>query len=125
MIQDQYSSQSCLRSPTSCHLRVINTSFSIMHAGGGISNIWLDNKFIPSVRERSFLWPSGYLLFFRNELHGIFCWEEKMTKTKEFPSKNSYLSLNTGHAHIPTILNVTSNLYFIYSTINMHHACSA
>lgn len=72
MILDQYSSQSCLGSPTSCHLRVINTSLSIMHAGRRISNIWLDNKFIPSIRERSFLWPSGYLLFFRNELHGIF-----------------------------------------------------
>ena len=81
MTPDQYSSLSCLR-PTSCHLRVINTSFSIMHAGGRISNIWLDNKFIPSGRERSFLWPSGYLLFFRNELRGIFCGEGKMLRTK-------------------------------------------
>lgn len=82
MIPDQYPSQSCLRGPTSCHLRIINTSLSIMHAGGRISNMWLDNKFIPSIRERSFFWPSGYLLFFRNELHGIFCWEGKMMRTK-------------------------------------------
>lgn len=75
-------SPSCLGSPTSCHLRVINTSLSIMHAGRRISNIWLDNKFIPSIRERSFLWPSGYLLFFINELHGIFCQEGKMVRTK-------------------------------------------
>lgn len=61
-------------SPTSCHVRVINTFLSIMHAGGGISNIWLDNKSIPLVRERPSLWPSGYLLFLRNELLGIFCW---------------------------------------------------
>jgi len=51
-----------------------------MHAGRGISNIWPDNKSIPSVRERSLLWPSGYLLFFRNELHGIFWWEGKMMR---------------------------------------------
>lgn len=82
MIPDQYSSQSCLRSPTSCHLRVVNTSLSIMHAGGRISNIWLGNKSIPSVKERSFLCPSGYLLFFRIELHGIFCWEGKVMGTK-------------------------------------------
>lgn len=51
--------------------------------GGRISNIWLDNKFIPLVRERPSLWPSGYLLFFRNELLGIFCWwGEEMVRTK-------------------------------------------
>lgn len=61
-------------SPTSCHVRVINTFLSIMHAGGGISNIWLDNKSSPSVRERPSLWPSGCLLFFRIELLGICCW---------------------------------------------------
>lgn len=75
VIPDQYSSRSCQGIPTSCHIRVINTSLSIRHAGGRISNIWLVNRSIPSVRERSSLWPSGYLLFFRNELHGIFCWE--------------------------------------------------
>lgn len=52
-------------SPPSCHVRVINTFLSIMHAGGRISNIWLDNKSLPSARERSCLWPSEYLLFFR------------------------------------------------------------
>lgn len=53
-----------------------------MHAGGRISNIWLGNKSIPSVRKRSSLWPSGYLLFLSNELHGIFCWRGKTEEDK-------------------------------------------
>lgn len=101
VIPDQYSSRSCQGIPTSCHIRVINTSLSIRHAGGRISNIWLVNRSIPSVRERSSLWPSGYLLFFRNELHGIFCWEGEWWGQREFPSTN-HLPLNPGHAHVLT-----------------------